>query len=349
MNLHLKFFFLFSVLFCLRLAAQTDFRDAYIIKNEGDTIYGKVDFRGDALMAEVCRFKMGDDELIFSPYDIQAFRFIDSKYYISKEIDGRKYFLEYLINGKISIYFMQNEIGPHYFISKNEGELTELIYNSEIVVEGGKTLMKESIKHQGILNYYMSDASNFSSKIQKIGKPEHRELIRLAEDYHFAVCDDKCIVYEKQKRKFHMNLEVLGGPVMMKSLNKYEDNYQSGTYFQYGALAYFWMPNFNQNLYIKTGFIYSSMEKMGGGDTIRLTLPFQLAYLAPNSWKVRPNLSLGLFAPTYNAGVMVKMTDRINLGLQGWFEFVPKEKRFLVPSEFWNYSLMANVHISLHK
>ncbi len=86
------------------LNAQTDFRAGYIIGNIGDTLYGEIDYRGDFWMSQICRFKADDNSIrAYSPQDIKAFRFIDSKYFISQEINNNKVFLEFLISGKVNI------------------------------------------------------------------------------------------------------------------------------------------------------------------------------------------------------------------------------------------------------
>ncbi|MFW5658286.1 MAG: hypothetical protein ACOCYF_02455, partial [Bacteroidota bacterium] len=76
----LKGLILFGILLSTGvLHAQTDFRPGYIIQNAGDTVYGEIDYRGDLLMGRLCRFKEADNSIKdYSPYDIAAFRFIDS-------------------------------------------------------------------------------------------------------------------------------------------------------------------------------------------------------------------------------------------------------------------------------
>lgn len=72
------------------LNAQTDFRPGYIIKALDDTIHGLIDYRGNLLMGEVCRYRTNEKEdvQIYYPTDIVAFRFNESKYFVSKEING---------------------------------------------------------------------------------------------------------------------------------------------------------------------------------------------------------------------------------------------------------------------
>ena len=57
-NMGLNRLLLFGLLMIIEfLNAQTDFRPGYIIENSGDTIHGEIDYRGDILMGNVCRFK----------------------------------------------------------------------------------------------------------------------------------------------------------------------------------------------------------------------------------------------------------------------------------------------------
>ncbi len=158
------------------LYAQTDFRPGYIIKTIGDTIFGQIDYRGDILMSKVCRFKDKESEITeYYPNDITAYRFIDSKYYVSRELNKKQVFLEYLIKGEINIYYMRDGIGDHYYLDKEDVKLTEIPYEEGIKYVDNKQVFYESKKHIGVLNYYMQDVAGFQSKIssgKKTGAPK---------------------------------------------------------------------------------------------------------------------------------------------------------------------------------
>ena len=85
--------------------AQRDFRKGYIITNQQDTIYGWIDYRGDVRNAKVCLFRKTetDPSMDYMPLDIAAYRFINSKYYVSRDVGDeyapKQVFLEYLVNG----------------------------------------------------------------------------------------------------------------------------------------------------------------------------------------------------------------------------------------------------------
>lgn len=151
------------------LKAQTDFRPGYIIKTFGDTIFGQIDYRGDLLMSSLCKFKAVDNTIKeYSPNDIEAFRFIERKYYVTREIDNKKVFMEYLIKGKVNIYYMRDDKGDHYYIDKEDARLTEIPYEEGIKYIDNKEVFYESTKHIGFLTYYMQDAPELQSRIHSV-------------------------------------------------------------------------------------------------------------------------------------------------------------------------------------
>jgi hypothetical protein len=78
--------FLFIV---IPLFAQRDFNQGYIIKNNGDTAYGQINYMGDEYNSVSCFFKKNDmdDVVKYIPGEIKAYRFIEGKYYVSRNIN----------------------------------------------------------------------------------------------------------------------------------------------------------------------------------------------------------------------------------------------------------------------
>lgn len=326
------------------IEAQTDFRPGYVIRKSGDTIFGQIDYRGDLLMGRLCKF-MDKNSLIteFSPGDIAAFRFVDSKYYVSSEIGDKKAFLEYLIKGKVSIYYLRDEEGDHYYIDKEEARLVEIPYEEGIKEVNNKKIYYESTRHTGFLQYYMKDAPELQSRIQSIKKPEHKNLIRLAEDYHNAVCEgEKCIVFEMKQPLLKVNLEGLAGVVNFENVEDLNDKF----YFQGGIIAHFWMPGMNEKIFFKTGFLYSQPEQQGKKKAY-FKVPTHLGYIAPKSFRVRPSVSIGLLSPSYSGGIAVQVHKKIYMGIQSWINFFPNERFFLIPDELYNYSFSGSIYIEL--
>ena len=78
--------FLLSV--SIQLSGQNNFRPGYYITWENDTIFGLIDYRGEVKNSGFCLFKKDEtsEPKRFEPSEIQAYRFTDSKYYISRTI-----------------------------------------------------------------------------------------------------------------------------------------------------------------------------------------------------------------------------------------------------------------------
>jgi hypothetical protein len=195
-------FSILSVFFLLAqlLQAQIDFRPGYIIQNNGDTAFGEIDFRSELLRGQSCYFRGRDksEAKDYFPNNLLGYRFIDGKCYITREIDGKKVFLEFLIQGKISIYYLRDTRGDHYYLEKEGYEFTELPYEDKILYKDVSNNMYKSYSHIALLNLYMQDAPAMKEKINGLGKPNHKNLIRLAKNYHDIVSHgEPCIVFEK--------------------------------------------------------------------------------------------------------------------------------------------------------
>lgn len=325
--------------------AQNDYRPGYIIKNTGDTISGQIDYRGDLLMRKQCKFKFnGGDVLKYEPNEIHSFRFIDSKYFISKEINNEKVFLEYLINGRLNVYYMRDHDGDHYYLESDDLKLTEMPYEEGTKYIDDTEVFYESKKHIGLLNYYMKDAPKLKSEINSLKKPQHKPLIKLAKKYHNTTCkNEECIIYEKVQPWVKVNFEVLAGLLNFKNT----DDIINNTYFQSGFLTHFWMPRTNENIYFKTGILFSKVDLEDGSDFFHIKIPAHLGYLAPKTYRVRPSLSIGLLSPSYSGGIAIKINKYINIGVQSWVNFYPLGTFIYIPYALNNYSFFGNLYIEL--
>jgi len=275
--LFLVFFFTVQL-----LKSQTNFQSGYIIKLSGDTLNGEIDNRGDILMSQVCRFRINNkgNETKYLPSDIGGFRFSNDKYYISKNINGKDVFVEFLIKGKINIYYKRDYDGDHYFLEKDSFKIVEIPYSEKLINIDGKVYLEKSTIHIGLLNVYMQDAIGFQSRIESIGKPEHDNLIKLAEEYHNAVCkDNSCVIYEKKLPSIRFSFEPIVG------LDYFNPTFSTfGNPLKYGANVFIWMPLVNENLSFKTGFI---------ADKYINKIPLQVQYLYPPSIIIRPKFCIG--------------------------------------------------------
>lgn len=330
------------LLVCVKdVIAQTDYRNGFVIIHSGDTLSGQIDYRSDLIMSTTCRFRNDSITQIYTPNDISAFRFTDSKYFVCKEVNNQMVFLEYLIKGKVEIYYMRDELGDHYYLEKEGVQLSEIPYVKDVKSINGRDMYYESTRHIGFLKYYMQDAPEIQTKIQNFKQPDHNNLIKLAEAYHYAVCEDEeCIIYEKQQPFIKVNLETVAGVVNFPNNPAVEEGY----HFLTGALVHLWMPRLNEKVYFKTGLMYSPVKETVHGLDYYLKIPIHIGYMAPKTYRIRPTVSMGVLSPSYSGGVNVKINDHINLGIQSWanFEF---DKVPWLPQKLDNYSILGNLYI----
>lgn len=317
------------------LNAQTDFQPGYIIKNSGDTLFGQIDYRGDLMMSSKCKFKNFENIINeYSPNDIAAFRFIDSKYYVSREINNKKVFLEYLIKGKANIYYMRDEVGDHYYIDKENVRLTEIPFEEGIKYVEHKRVFFETTRHMGILNYYMQDAPGFQKRIQTIKKPEHQSLINLAEDYHNAICkEEKCIIYKKTLPLIKISIASFAG------LTKYNDSRKFLN--EFGGYIYLWTPRTHENLFIKTGLIYQKKSEYGENLKIyKIPLQFQYIYRV---YRIQPNISAGyhFFSLRFDDYNIPIHTLNLNTG----FDYKISKKIYLSAAFYSDFTSFSDVII----
>ena len=332
--------------------AQTDFQPGFIFQQNGDTLIGAIDYRGDMLMGRICTFRTKDNVIIeYSPADIIGFRFYDSKFYVSKEVSGRKVFLEFLINGQMKVYYFRDIDGDHYYIEKEGIGINELPYKEEIKSSKKRDqpnyYLSKSIYHIGLLNIYMQDAPEFQSRIATIGQPDRDNLIKLTKEYQKIVCkNEACIIYEKKLPTLKLDIEIVGGianyPNSINTLNKHN--------FETGILVHLWMPLANEKLFFKSGILFSSINPDTGKEPV-YKIPIQLEYVYPKGI-VRPKLAYGinLYSPfiqsvSLSAGINIKLYKSFGLGLNYDIEFIPKF--FFIPKHLFSQTILGGILIKL--
>jgi len=327
--------------------AQTNFKPGYVIKSNGDTLIGNIDYRGDMTMGKKCRFipKDADNELIFTPEDIDAYRFYDSKYYVSRVVNKKKFFLEYLIKGEMNIYYLKDAEGGHYYLEKDTSGIIEIPYEEGFKYRNNSQYVYKSTQHIGMFNYYMQDAPSLQSKIAKFGKPVHKNLISLAKDYNDIVCkDNSCIIYEKKLPPLKLDLEIIGG---YTSLQKVYFSYERKG-FQGGILAHLWMPRSNENMFLKTGLLYLDV-KFNGHESTFYKIPIQFEYKYPKGI-IRPVMALGinLYDVMYSSlalsgGLNIKLYKSVYLDINYDIDFVPDDMYKALPNNILTQSIMSGI------
>jgi hypothetical protein len=133
----------------------------YIIKKEGDTIYGSIEYQKTNL--NLVKFRNLKNEIIgsFTPENIRAFK-TNNDSYLSAKIQTdqggiKTVFLQNLVEGDKSLYSHEDSNkGINYYIKQNEKYLI-LVYKSS------ENLKREENKFKGQLLYYLMDCSSIKS------------------------------------------------------------------------------------------------------------------------------------------------------------------------------------------
>ncbi len=235
----------------ISLQAQNNFRPAYYITLQSDTIYGEIDDRGDARNARVCTFRPGDGEatVSFDPGEILAYRFTGGgKYYISREIplqeEAQTVFLEYLVNGISDLYYYRGQAQGRYYIESEDGVFTEL--SNDIITSkvNGVDYTRNSNLFVGQMKASFGDCPEIQPKLDR-ARFSHKSLIQLTSEYHGYVCEDQeCIVYEKRLPAVLVSGGFYAG--LMRSGLDFPDYEGSDTDFAFDAV-YKWYHYYSFN------------------------------------------------------------------------------------------------------
>lgn len=336
---------LFIILFFLCNLSFAEYRPGYIIKTNGDTIQGQIDYRGDESMSKICYFRDNNTLQTYKPSQLIGFQFLEGKMYFSKKIDNSSFFMESLIKGVLNLYYTRSG-KDHYYIERDDMPIRELVYyEKRKITNKGKKYFYKSTRHKETLKLFMYDApSKILNKVDKLGRPNHKDLILLIEEYHNTVCgEEKCMVYKKDIPSFEMSIEPVIGFVTYKNKDIYKSD---KSYLQEGLFLNIWLPRVNEKLFLRTGFHNSNPDKVDDSSSNRFKYYLDIAYIPVNSKLIRPTFSIGLMDRDYSAGLYIKLTEKTDLGLTGTLNFDSKSAPWS-PSDLEEYSINLGLKINL--
>ena len=258
--------------------AQRDYRKGYIVTNNRDTVFGWIDYRGDIRNSKVCSFRESESDKAteYAPGDIAEYRFIDSKYYVSRDIgteyESKTVFLEFLVNGMANLYYYcDNNAEGHYYIEKDDNFVELKTVEREAIVAnelGTKALKSYTIKsYIGTLKATL-DVWEMGDEIDK-AKLEHRSLINIAKNYHQYACMDgsECVVYEKKKTLVAFRIAPVVGVNLstFRLVNPYVENYNfdPSTNLTIGLNLNISLPRINEKFFLQMQAMYTKYYFFG--------------------------------------------------------------------------------------
>jgi len=246
-----QFKFILTLFVCSFLATNTfaqndNFKNGYIITNQGDTVFGQIDLRTNLINQSQCRFRADEkaQSVVYMPFDIKSYFFTDDKlYFVSKtiEIDKTKIntFIEFLVNGVMNLYYYEfktvkyntlpdyqnfDGIISYYFFEDQAGKMFAVYQKPS-----PDYILRYDNSYKNLTNFVLRDA-NISQDINKM-QFNQKSFINITKNYHNAICMDgtQCIIYQNiNPDKFGAVFKI--SPLIGYNFYNFSDNYNFGTY-----------------------------------------------------------------------------------------------------------------------
>jgi len=272
------------------LFAQADFRDGFIVKQNADTVYGLLDYKGDLMSGQICKFKNNKLSKAeeFTPNDILGYGFVDGKNYVAKTLDfgedinvlKQKYFIEYLVKGTVNLYYFRNSEKDHYYLESDKYEIKELRTIERIKKdELGRETIVPYKEYLGVLKVYLTDCEAIKPRLENFSIG-FDNLIILISDYNKCICSE-CHVFVKPKPILKSSFGIVGGNVLsnlktntdfayyMKKLNYQTDfdeiigNFKLSSNFNFYLFYNLVLPRINEKISLEFEAQYCNNKYIG--------------------------------------------------------------------------------------
>ncbi len=320
MNLLLKTVFIsVFLLTMLNLRGQSHFRSGYVITNNNDTLTGLVDYRNTGKNLTICRFKKDktSDVEEYKPFGIKGFGFTGTNYFISKKVklDGQEIpiFLEFLVEGPVSLYYYAKGSNLHYFVEKANGQMIDIKNAQDSVYKDGKLYIRESKRFTGPLRYAFSDCQKIFPLIDN-ATLQDKSMISLVKKYNECTAADQKIIVHKQQPPF-IRIKFAPFISLTHSWLKFNDSYQYQTVPSkslvspsFGLLLNANLPKVSENFSLQLSGEYGKNSFYGTGISPETSAPEEvfinmalfkgkvgIKYTCPGG-KIRPTIMVSLIS-----------------------------------------------------
>lgn len=165
MNLYFKRFLLFG--FCLIGSvsyAQITVTNGYIISNENDTVYGRLE-KSNTGYFKRCVFVKDNSTAIeyLKPDQVKKFHVAPDIFFDAIEYNGKKKFLRLLSTGKINLFSDESNL----YISDNESNASMLLGGEKVITIDGTECFKPDEAYKTQIMIINPDSAYFN-RIQKL-------------------------------------------------------------------------------------------------------------------------------------------------------------------------------------
>jgi len=170
----------------LNAYSQQNFIPGYVVTTDGDTLHGQIDYRNWDKNPDKISFvhegKTTPEQ--YSPLDIKSFKANDEVYVsaiVRSSLSSRKAgnlgdetelktaidttFLQTLIQGDKSLYYLKNRQGIENFYTKQNGQYDLLVYN--VYKSNKENKVRVNKRYVGQLTLYFNNAPSVQQQLQK--------------------------------------------------------------------------------------------------------------------------------------------------------------------------------------
>ena len=294
----------------IRLTAQVNPQEGYIITNDNDTVHGTIDYLTDARNAKTCLFRRnGESEYkSLSPSDIKGYRLAgDGIYYVSRPFTGggkeETLFAEFLLQGGVSLY-------RYYYDDYN--------YFGFVDSDGREVIIRDD-KLNDDLGTYSRKLQERRQKVQEIGTLMSRDNTIASRLWKMDLTSH-CVVfqYDRKKSTAVTHRFYVGAGICYASYDSPSYDHTAAYHLSYSEYTYsgiaptffagadFQFPRFSRNLYAQVEVSYT---------------PWRIKSSDENGEGSRPEMTLGELAARIGVSHVFSPDSRIRPFIRGGFNF----------------------------
>lgn len=314
-----KLFILFAGICLTSLCfSQDNYLPGFVIRNNGDTLKGFIDYRNWRVNPKEINFKSTIDSnpTSFIPINIKEFSVKDEVYSSgiveveispveesrldydpNQKIRTDTIFLQTLFRGNKCLYYYMNSNGrENFYISNKNSEPELLIYKKYLVKQGTTSLVRTRNDYIGQLKFFFSDNPKIQSKIENASYSK-KDMIRLFQEYYKNTSSE--IGFKREAEKVHLEIGTMAGLSMTKLKFNSSDpafdylentDFKLSTNFTGGLLFDLIIPRNRGKFSINNELLFSMYKTSGQYEYLdindthkKLTSEFNYSYLKINN------------------------------------------------------------------
>lgn len=221
--------FLITILFLQTTYSQENWQHGYILKQDGDTVHGQIDYRDWEKNPDKIQFKaqMDGETQSFTALDIRKFGVLSERYtgaIVQSEVSpsgtaSLQYdpalqikvdttFLKVLFEGPKSLYYNKNSVGNDNFYIRQDADFELLAYKKYLKSREGESAITENKRYIGQLTLYLDNCPAIQSKLNST-RYNQKSLVRTFQ--HYYACIPSEIVFEYKPEKISTEIGAIAG------------------------------------------------------------------------------------------------------------------------------------------